>query len=362
VVRGTPVAVEPASTPDTARRHAALHHLEDVQDAGVKRALHVDLPRGAARAADREVTRAVDRKTVVCGQRFGEHVGEQALGQAAGVELDAGRARHARCARVHVDLAPVRVPARSRGRSSRCERERELQRQRPAQVAHVAAVLDLLEQRAVDQSAGAHGREHDSLGKPRHQRARRYRPPRVGVEQRELAVGQKARELVVPLLQAKLRQIGGVGGALLRAVALHQHLARGAEAVKRSLCLHARAHDCEVVTDDGLLLLELDSELFSFELDSELDPELPSLEPLEEDEEPVDVSDPDDLSCAEEPEPEPEEEPEPEDCELVDAAFLPAVAALDALLLVRSDELGLAAALRLAAAASAGSWPETSWT
>ncbi|HEV2982542.1 MAG TPA: hypothetical protein VGX51_14030 [Solirubrobacteraceae bacterium] len=116
------------------------------------------------------------------------------------------------------------------------------------------------------------------------------------------------------------------------------------------------------MTDDGLLLLELDSELFSFELDSELDPELPSLEPLEEDEEPVDVSDPDDLSCAEEPEPEPEEEPEPEDCELVDAAFLPAVAALDALLLVRSDELGLAAALRLAAAASAGSWPETSWT
>ena len=84
------------------------------------------------------------------------------------------------------------------------------------------------------------------------------------------------------------------------------------------------------MTADGLLL-EPDAELFSLELDSELpalDPaldELPSLEPLDD-----------------------------------DADRVPVDAALDALALLRSDELELAVALRLAAAASAGSWPETS--
>jgi hypothetical protein len=86
------------------------------------------------------------------------------------------------------------------------------------------------------------------------------------------------------------------------------------------------------VTADGLLLV-LDPELFSLELASEL----PSLDPLEEVE-------------------------EPEDCELDDADCVPVDVFLDALTLLRSDELEVAAALRLAAAASAGSWPETSCT
>jgi hypothetical protein len=110
------------------------------------------------------------------------------------------------------------------------------------------------------------------------------------------------------------------------------------------------------VTADGLLLElpELEPELFSLELDPEVEPELSSLEPallapspvpLDADEEPLDAVD---AFCE-------EEEPEDADCVAVEAALEePAV--------VRSDELEVAAALRLAAAASAGSWPETSCT
>jgi hypothetical protein len=294
VVRRAPVAVEPAAPADAARRHAAARHLERVQDASVKRALHVDRPRRPTRAADREVARAVDRKAVVRGQRVGEYVGEQALREAAGVELDARGARHARRARVHVDLAPARAPARGAGRSLGGERERELQRQWPAQVAHVADVLDLVEQRAVHQPFRAHRREHHRFGQPRHQRAHSHGARRVLVEQRQLAVGQKARELVVPFAQAPLGSIGSLARQALWQVAFHQHLARGAKASEGAPRLHG--HDCDVVTADGLLV-ELDSELFSPALDSELEP----------------------------------------------------------VLVLRSDELEVAAALRLAAAASAGS-------
>ena len=43
-------------------------------------------------AADPEVAGAVDGEALVAGERLGEGVGEQALGEAAGVELEAGRA------------------------------------------------------------------------------------------------------------------------------------------------------------------------------------------------------------------------------------------------------------------------------
>jgi hypothetical protein len=357
VVRRAPVGVQPASPPDAAGRHAASRQLERVQDALVKRALHTHLARDAASAADREVAGAVDRKAGVCPERLREHVGEQALREAAGIELDARRARDARRALVDVEEAPARAAARRRGSARRRERERELQRQRPAQVAHVAAVLDLVEQSAIDQSVGAHRREHHGLGEPCHQWADGDRAARIGVQQRELAVGQKARELVVPFAQPALREVGGGVRRTLWRVAFDQHLTRGAEAVKRSPGLHARAHDCEVVTADGLLLelLELEPELFSLEPDPEVEPELcslepalvepPSPEPLDADEEPVDRLD---AFCE-------EEEPEDADCVAVEAA-------LEEPALVRSDELEVAAALRLAAAASAGSWPETSCT
>jgi len=323
VVRRAPVGVEPAAPADAARGHSPARDLEGVQDARVKRALHVHRTRHPIRAADCEVAGAVDRKAFVSGQRLGQHVGEQALGQAAGVELDAGGARNARHARIHVELAPTRpLPCRG-GRAPRRERQRELQRQRPAQVAHVAAVLDLVEQRTVDQPSRAQRRQHHSFGQSRHQRTDHDGVARVLVEQRQLAVGQKARELVVPFPQAALRKIGGIAGAAPRGVACHQHLTRGAEALKRTLCLHVRAHDCEVVTADGLLLGLLDDE------------------PLDD-------------SCA--------EEPEPSELELDDADCVLVAAALVVLVPLRSDELEVAAALRLAAEASAGSCPETSCT
>jgi hypothetical protein len=232
VVGRAAVAVKPAAPADAARGHPALRHREGVQNALVKRALHVDRAQRTSRAADREVARAVDRKAGVICQRLRKHVCEQPLGQATGVELHAGRARDARHARVGVDLAPARARAGSRRLAARSQGERQRQRQRMAQVAHVAAVLDLIQQRPVHEAARAHRREHHRLGQPRHQRADRDRAARILIQARQLAVWQKARELVVPLLQTALSELGRRAGRAPRRVALHQHLTRGAKAVK----------------------------------------------------------------------------------------------------------------------------------
>ena len=68
---------------------AAFASSERVERAAVERAGDVDPPR---RAADPQVAGAVDGKAVVARELPGQHVGEQALGQPAAVELEARRA------------------------------------------------------------------------------------------------------------------------------------------------------------------------------------------------------------------------------------------------------------------------------
>ena len=82
------VGVQPAAPADAARRHAAAPQRRTCAACCRRTGCATSTGRArAARAADRQVAGAVDREARVPGQLLGEHVGEQALGQAAAVEL-----------------------------------------------------------------------------------------------------------------------------------------------------------------------------------------------------------------------------------------------------------------------------------
>src|SRR2546423_1116467 len=88
----------------------------------------------------------------------------------------------------------------------------------------------------------------------RHQRADRERAPRVAVDARQLAVGEKARKARMPALQQVARHAACLKRRAPRSGPGDDHLAAAAEAVKALDRLRRAAHDCDVVTGETLLL------------------------------------------------------------------------------------------------------------
>ncbi len=130
VVGGRVAGVEPAAAADAARRDAAGREREGVQNAAVERALHGDGAVEAGGAAEAEVAGALDGERAVVAEGLRDHVGEQALREAAAVERDAGRTAHRPARAVERDPPPARVAARAGRTAPWGEPERELQGER----------------------------------------------------------------------------------------------------------------------------------------------------------------------------------------------------------------------------------------
>ena len=143
------VGAEPAAAADAAGGRGAGGDREGVQGpAAAERVGDLDPARHPRDAADAHVAGAVDHEAVVVGERRGEHVGAQALGQSAAVERDARRPAHAAAGAGGITPAAV---GRGRAGARRAPAERERERQRRTEVAPVARVRDLPRQRPVDQ-------------------------------------------------------------------------------------------------------------------------------------------------------------------------------------------------------------------
>jgi hypothetical protein len=182
---------------------------------------------------------------------FGEHVGEQPLGQTAAVELDAGRALHGALGEVHPYLSPASCE-RPRGRRARGRQlQRQRERQRMGEVVGIARRLDLIDQGRVHQAVGHRTGRHRRLCEASHQGAHRYPSARVAVQERELAVGAKARKARVPAEQLTADQRHRLAGRAPRARPGHEGRAARAEAIERIPGLGLAHQDWEVVTADA---------------------------------------------------------------------------------------------------------------
>jgi len=163
----------------------------------------------------------------------------------------------------------------SPGPSRWSQGEQALEPHRRPKIAAVAGPLDLLDEGPVDEPAGDRPGLGDRSCQAGHQRADLDDRAWVVVHLRELAGGEEAGELLVPLEQQPPCKCRSLGRAARRALADHQHGAGAAEAFEPLDRLGA--HDCEVVTEDGSLdsvaleELELSSPV---ELDSPLEVEL----------------------------------------------------------------------------------------
>ena len=109
VVGGAAVGAEPGAAGDPARRDARVGQLERVQRAAAERVGDVHRPRPPA--ADAQVAGGGDDELVGV-ELLGDEVGEQALGEAAAVDADAGRAVDG--VQAGADRAPALAPARAR--------------------------------------------------------------------------------------------------------------------------------------------------------------------------------------------------------------------------------------------------------
>jgi hypothetical protein len=364
VVRRAPARVEPAAPADAARRDARSRETKRVQGAFLEGALYVDCARLLSSPAHDQVPGAVDGEARVQRECACEHVGKQPLREAAAVELHAARTRYGAPLAVDPHVAPAGDGRRRCRTALWCTLERERQRQRLPQIARVPRFLDLIEERAVHESAAECAGVDHRLREAGHQRAHRHRFPRVGVEARQLAVGDEAREAHVPLLELLPREAGGRAGDVLLGRA-DEHRAPRAEAREALGDLADAHHDCFVVTADEAPLAPLLEEVPEEEEDSPL-PE----EPPEEDDSPLPEEDDDDSPRPEELVELEEPDSPPPELEELDS---PLVAELVVLVLGAAEELcaralldlplealafvpaPLAVALRLAAALSAGS-------
>jgi hypothetical protein len=208
-----------------------------VQDLATERAPHLKRAFSLRAAADADVAGAVDREGVVAVEALCEQITEQALGEAAAVEADARWSEDGVGPEVDAQKPPVRCRVGSCGGARRRVSECATQVGRVGDVGRVSGVLDRAEQRRVDQAARQLRGAARELGKARHLGTDGDGVPRVGVHQRQLAVGSEARELAMPALELHTRRRDGV----LRASTDDEDRAERAEARERRAGL---VHDC----------------------------------------------------------------------------------------------------------------------
>src|SRR5204862_71692 len=130
-----------------------VRELQLVQDLTVEGALHPNAPR---QAAEPDVPRTIDRVAPDAGEARSDQVGEEALGDAAAVELDERRPADDAFT-WHRDGLPAPRPVGPGGHVPAPQAQRQVERQRSSYVALVAALADLAQQGRVDQPAGVRG-------------------------------------------------------------------------------------------------------------------------------------------------------------------------------------------------------------
>src|SRR5689334_4849553 len=95
-----------------------------MQRGAVERAVHMDGADNVTAPAETHIPGAVDHERFVAREQRGQLVGEDALGDAAGVESQSRRAGDGSAARIDLDARPGVVSARSCGRAWWRQREK----------------------------------------------------------------------------------------------------------------------------------------------------------------------------------------------------------------------------------------------
>ena len=176
-------------------------------------------------------------------ENAGEDVAEEALGDPATVEPQAGGSRDRAGAQIERHRLPPALGVRS-GRGARRRvpqglRERDRVR---LEMLRVSRALDRTHQGAIDESAAGPRRLEDRDDQASHHLAHRYGLTRIAVQLRELAVGLEARELPMPLEQTLLDPRRGDRRLARGPGTRHDHRRAAAEAregLDRLGCAHA---------------------------------------------------------------------------------------------------------------------------
>src|SRR5207302_10635086 len=140
-------------------------------------------------AAEPHVTAAVHHERVVTGEACGQLVREHAFGDSARVEHDAARTRDRAGTGLDPDLRPAPLRVRTAGAPRRSQRKRFAER--PAagfEVLVVAGLLDLANERRVDETFGRARSVDAALDYPAQHRAHGHARAWIRVEPGELAV------------------------------------------------------------------------------------------------------------------------------------------------------------------------------
>ena len=240
-MRGAPVGVQPAAPADAARGHAGPPQRERVQRAPVEGLGDLDRaatpgPPSAGRRRSRRRSSRGWRAARRAGRRTGPWRGRRC-------RAHAGRTRDDRRAS-HLDLCqrarrrrPAGAAARARAQRSGTAR-RDRPRSRRPRSGHERGVDEAVVSVAAARTACA---SRAIAGSP-------ARLARVGVQARELAAGDEAREALVPGLQPAAGELDGLARGPSRPAG-HERRARRAEAVEALADLAVAHHDCEVVTE-----------------------------------------------------------------------------------------------------------------
>ncbi len=196
----------PAPTQDPAGGDASRPDRKLRQRSTVERVLDDDAPGDPGGPANADVTRAVDRERRLSSQQLPSHVRRHALGDPAAVHPDPWWSPHG--PRVHVaanrsprraDPGACRDPCAVTG-TARTHPGRWPRGHRGA----IAAALQLVEQRGVNESPRPPCRPDRRLDEASHQRRDRHDLPRVAVQSAELARRIKARQPPGDVIEERL--------------------------------------------------------------------------------------------------------------------------------------------------------------